>query len=155
MIFREARLSDIPQMQILRHAVRENRLSDPSLVTDLDCENYLTLRGRGWVAETDDRIRGFAIIDIQDKNIWALFVDPDFEGLGIGRTLQQIMLDWYFTSHNERVWLGTAPGTRAEQFYRKSGWTDKGMMKNKEMRFEMDRAQWLKSKLENQAKNSS
>ena len=45
MIFREAQLADIPQIQIVRNSVKENTLSDPALVTDKDCENYLVNRG--------------------------------------------------------------------------------------------------------------
>jgi hypothetical protein len=36
MIFREARLTDIKGMQIVRNAVRENRLSDPRVIADKD-----------------------------------------------------------------------------------------------------------------------
>ena len=39
MAFREATLQDIPQIQIVRHAVKENVLSDSHLVTDEDCWN--------------------------------------------------------------------------------------------------------------------
>jgi GNAT superfamily N-acetyltransferase len=42
-------------------------------------------RGKGWVAETEDQIVGFSIIDLKENNIWALFVHPDFENKGIGR----------------------------------------------------------------------
>ena len=45
MVFREAVVADIPQIQIVRHAVKENVLSNPGLVTDKDCEIYLTQRG--------------------------------------------------------------------------------------------------------------
>ena len=51
MIFREANVNDVPQIQIVRHLVKENVLSDPSLVTDNDCEKYLSARGKGWVCE--------------------------------------------------------------------------------------------------------
>ena len=47
MIFREAQVSDIPQIQFVRNAVKENRLSDPSLVPDQDVEEYISNRGRG------------------------------------------------------------------------------------------------------------
>jgi len=39
------------------------------------------------------------------------------------------------------VWLGTAPGTRAETFYAKQGWLPQGI-KNKEMIFEMTAGRW-------------
>lgn len=142
MKIRTATIDDIRQIQVVRNAVRENTLSNPNLVSDKDCETYITVRGKGWVCETGNRIVGFAIVDLKDKNIWALFVDPEFEAQGIGRKLHDTMLDWYFTQTRENVWLGTAPGTRAEVFYRKSGWTEAGMHGTKEIRFEMSFEQW-------------
>ena len=64
MIFREAQTEDIKQIQLVRNAVKENVLSNPGLVTDKDCVEYLTLRGKGWVCETDGTIVGFAIADL-------------------------------------------------------------------------------------------
>lgn len=94
-------------------------MSDPLLVTDKDCEEYLTVRGKGWVDETDNQIVGFAIGDLKDHNIWALFIRPEFESRGIGRQLHEIMLDWYFSITQENVWLGTAPNSIAENFITK------------------------------------
>ncbi len=82
-VFREAQTTDINQIQIVRHSVKENVLSDPSLVTDKDCEEYLTVRGKGWICETDDQIVGFAIADLKENNIWALFIKSEYERLGI------------------------------------------------------------------------
>ncbi|MEI6407987.1 MAG: GNAT family N-acetyltransferase [Bacteroidota bacterium] len=113
MIFRTATLEDIPQIQIVRHAVKENRLSNPALVTDADCAEFITERGKGWVCVVENRVVGFAIADLRGHNIWALFVDPEYEGKGIGRRLHDTMLDWYFSQTSEDVWLGTSPGTRA------------------------------------------
>ncbi len=141
-IFREALEGDIPQMQVLRHAVKENILSDPGLVTDNDCLEYITVRGKGWVSESNGRLTGFAIVDLQDHNIWALFVHPDFENQGIGRRLHHLMLDWYFKQTTRPVWLGTAPNTRAEGFYAKMGWTRKGLHGTREIKFEMTRDEW-------------
>jgi GNAT superfamily N-acetyltransferase len=114
MIFRQAHITDIPQMQEVRNAVKENRLSDPALVPDDDVKDYITRRGRGWVCMEGDRVAGFSIIDLQDHNVWALFVHPEYESKGIGRKLHRLMLDWYFNQTLETVWLGTAPHTRAE-----------------------------------------
>ncbi len=50
-MLREARIEDIPQIQRVRNSVKENILSDPSLVSDADCEEYITKRGKGWVYE--------------------------------------------------------------------------------------------------------
>lgn len=139
---REAVPGDIPHIQRIRNSVKENVLSDPGLVTDRDCEDFLFKRGKGWVAEIDSEITGFSIVDLRENNIWALFVHPDFEKLGIGRKLHDEMIDWYFIQTREEVWLGTAPDTRAEIFYRKSGWKETGMHGKGEIRFEMDWSTW-------------
>jgi GNAT superfamily N-acetyltransferase len=144
MIFREATVLDIPQIQIVRNAVKENTLSNPALVSDADCEEFMTVRGKGWVCEVEQKIAGFAIADLQDDNIWALFLLPEYEHKGIGQTLQKLMLDWYFAQGKEKVWLGTAFNTRAENFYKKSGWTVVGMHGTKETKFEMTKIEWEK-----------
>jgi GNAT superfamily N-acetyltransferase len=137
MTFREATVADIPQIQTVRNSVKENMLSDPALVSDADCAEFLTARGKGWVCEIDNTIVGFAIADLQDDNIWALFVDPGFEGRGIGRKLHYLMMNWYFAQGKEMAWLSTEPGTRAEQFYRKAGWLLAGKHGESELRLEM------------------
>jgi GNAT superfamily N-acetyltransferase len=143
MNFREATIHDIPQMQIVRHLVKENVLSNPALVTDKDCEDFLTRKGKGWVCEDGKLIVGFAIADLSGKNIWALFIHPNYEGKGLGKKLHDIMLDWYFHQTKETVWLSTAPNTRAEKFYRKAGWKEAGMYGVKEIKFEMYYDDWI------------
>ena len=51
MIYRQAEISDIPQLQNVRHSVKENTLSNPFLVTDADCEEFLTQRGEDGCAK--------------------------------------------------------------------------------------------------------
>ncbi len=137
MIFREAIVSDIQQIQIVRNAVKENTLSNPALVTDADCEEYIAVRGKGWVAVSEDCVVGFSIVDLKEYNIWALFVRPDYEANGIGKKLHHLMLNWYFDQTKQTVWLGTTPGTRAEIFYNNMGWKEVGKYRSKEIKFEM------------------
>lgn len=105
MTIREAGKEDIPQIQIVRNSVNENALSDPNLVTDQDCEGFLTERGKGWVCEINKVIVGFSIADLRENNIWALFVHPDFENQGTGRKLHDVMLNWYLDQTDEKIWL--------------------------------------------------
>ena len=142
MRFREANISDIKQMQVVRHSVKENILSDPSLVTDADVHDYITRRGKGWVCEVDGTVIGFAIADLEENNIWALFIHPDEEGHGIGKRLHQMMMNWYFSKTTKRVWLSTAADSRAEKFYRKAGWQETGLHGKGEIKFEMSSEQW-------------
>jgi len=148
MIFREALIEDIKQIQVVRNSVKENTLSNPNLVTDEDCKEFMTVRGKGWVCEIDNQIVGFAIVDLKEHNIWALFLHPNFEKKGIGKVLHKIMLDWYFSQTKITVWLGTAFNTRAEQFYRKAGWTEVGMHGTKEIKFEMAYDNWVMNRWE-------
>ncbi len=152
MVIREAYIKDIEQIQVVRNSVFENTLSNSNLVTDKDCEVFLTERGKGWVCEIENKVVGFSIVDLKDNNIWALFLNPAFEKKGIGRKLHDIMLDWYFMQTKDNVWLGTSPNTRAEIFYRKSGWIEIGRHGKSEIKFEMTCNNWaaLKvSKLQN------
>jgi len=142
MIFREAQILDIPQIQIIRHLVKENVLSNPALVTDKNCEEFLTVRGKGWVCEMDNHIVGFSIADLKENNIWALFVNPQYEAKGIGKRLHKEMLDWYFEQTKQSVWLGTEPNTRAEKFYRMNGWKETGVHGKGEIKFEMSFEEW-------------
>ena len=144
MILREATIEDILQIQFVRNAVKENTLSDPALVPDKDVADYITNRGKGWVVLLNNEVAGFAIVDMKEHNIWALFVHPDHDKKGIGKQLHDVMLDWYFTQTDQTVWLGTAPGTRAETFYRMQGWKETGMHGKGEIKFEMEYKGWIK-----------
>jgi len=139
-VIREAVIADIPNMQRIRNAVRENVLSNPDLVKDSDYAELIEGKGKGWIFETENEMAGFAFADVENQNIWALFVHPDFEKRGIGKQLHDTMLTWYFPS-NDFVWLTTAPNTRAAGFYRKAGWSEKGLQ-GKEIRFEMTAGMW-------------
>ena len=142
MLLREAKPADIPQVQIVRHSVKENVLSNPRLVTDEDCFNYITRRGKGWVAEENGEIIGFAIADLVGNNIWALFVDPRWEKRGIGKALHEAMMNWYFSQTDKTVWLSTEPRSRAEFFYRTAGWKEAGTYGKGELKFEMTKETW-------------
>ena len=141
MLIRTASESDISDMHRIRLSVRENRLADPSAVQPDDYRPLLRERGRGWVAEVDGRIVGFAIADLSRGNIWALFVDPRVEGRGIGRALHDQMIEWTFAAGADRIWLTTTAGTRAERFYRAASWRYAGAERG-EAKYEMSRSDW-------------
>jgi GNAT superfamily N-acetyltransferase len=142
MIIREARTEDISQMHRVRVSVKENILPDPAMITEKEYEDYLVRRGKGWICEIDNTIVGFSIVSVLDKNVWALFVQPGYENQGIAQKLHREMMKWYFLQTDETIWLGTAPGTRAERFYRKAGWKQTGLRANGEIMFEMTKIEW-------------
>ncbi|MEO7311111.1 MAG: GNAT family N-acetyltransferase [Chitinophagaceae bacterium] len=147
MELRVATAEDIPQIQVVRNAVKENVLSNPALVPDEDVLDYISCRGKGWVAIVGEIIVGFAIADLADHSIWALFLLPEYEGRGIGRQLHDTMVDWYFTQTKGTIWLSTAENTRAELFYSTAGWTPVGRKGKMEIKFEMSYKGWQKKRM--------
>jgi GNAT superfamily N-acetyltransferase len=139
--YREAMPEDIPGLHHIRLSVKENALSDPNLVKEEDYIPFLVSKGKGWLGMVDNTIIGFSIVDLENNNVWALFIHPDYEGNSVGKNLHKLMLDWYFQQTSKTIWLGTAPGTRAELFYRKRGWEEVGMH-GKEIKFEMNAENW-------------
>lgn len=137
---RQATASDIPDIQRVRHSVKENRLTSRVISND-EVAATLDGTGRGWVIETGGRITAFAIgicdvTTVESGNVWALFVDPDFEGLGHGRRLHDTLVEWFASRGMRRLWLSTESGTRAERFYEMSGWQRCGLTPDGEVRFE-------------------
>ena len=130
-VLRQAQRSDIAGMHRVRLAVRENVLDSPD-VTEVAYVPAIESTGRGWVVEEDDCVVGFAVANRETGNIWALFVHPDHEGLGHGRALHDAMMTWLFSTGVERAWLSTEPGTRAQRFYARAGWSFTGMLSSGE-----------------------
>lgn len=126
-------------MSAIRLAVTENVLSDPSRVTEQMYEDYLALLGRGWVAEADGQLAGFCYAATADASIWALFMNPQFEGRGIAKRLLQLAVDWLFEQGRDEVQLSTSRGTRAERFYTRQGWTSQ-VLNDRNVEFRLARA---------------
>ncbi|RYY82098.1 MAG: GNAT family N-acetyltransferase, partial [Chitinophagaceae bacterium] len=140
--FRTATAADIPGMQVVRRAVKENALSNPERIQNDDYLPYLGSRGQGWVALSDNQVVGFAMVDLEDGSVWALFVFPEWECRSIGKTLHRAMMDWYFLQTDRSAWLSTAFDTRAEEFYRRQGWRDAGLFSAIERKFELSKSDW-------------
>lgn len=137
MRLRQALVSDIPAISRIRMNVLENQIVDPLRVAPAIIQDYIENRGRGWVYLIDGDVQGFAIADLKEASVWALFVEPKYEGQGIGRKLHDAMLAWFKSLGVENVTLGTDPGTRAEQFYLCAGWQPQGLDSAGQARFKM------------------
>lgn len=137
MPIRPATVHDIDSMHAVRLAVRENALSDETLVRPQHYRALLQESGRGWVYEESDNVVAFGIADHARRHIWALFVAPGFERQGIGRELLTAMVTWLFEQSREPVWPTTGRNTRAEHFYRAAGWRGVNSAAHDEIRFEL------------------
>ena len=134
---RVANAADVRAMHRLRTAVRENCLTSPHCVSEVSYLPYVKA-GSTWVAETHTRLVGFAALDAFEESVWALFVDPAVEGLGIGQALHLRMLTWAQEQGIKQLTLSTDQGTRAAQFYLRAGWTEAGTTPAGEAIFRID-----------------
>ena len=137
MFFREAKSHDIEKMHAIRLADTESSPQDTHLQEAADFHRLLE-SGKGWVCEVDGDLLGFALADLSQARVEALFVRPGVESDFICRMLHDMMTSWCFARGLPKLSLSTAPHTRAEQFYRKAGWVDTGAEPNGEIRFELE-----------------
>jgi len=129
-MIRVATAADIPGMQRVRSIVRENVLADQTTIGPDEYRAYLQEPARTWVSIKDSRVVGFAAANAQRGHIWALFVDPDWEGRGIGRALHDTMLAWLAAEGVLTATLSTGPKTRASRFYEANDWVLRGVEPN-------------------------
>lgn len=120
-MIRRARPQDHARVTEIRSSVTENILRDPSRVT-VEMYKWFEQHPGVWVWEEDGRILGFSAADTRDGTIWALFIDPEQEGRGIGRALFAKACDVLRKAGHKTGSLTTQPGSRADRFYQRAGW---------------------------------
>jgi GNAT superfamily N-acetyltransferase len=136
-LYRPAELADIPTLRRIRDSVVENRLVN----LRLSYEDYLEglfVDGRTWLCKHDGQIVGFVCGRLVKKDIWALFLRPEYEGKGIGNALMAVIEEWMFGQGVDAITLTTAPGTRAERLYLRRGWQLDGHLE-REVRYRLRR----------------
>lgn len=126
MKFRKAKIKDVSEIMEVRNSVHENKLSNPNSITEKDCEDFLNSGGKGWICKLDGKLVGFSMLDVENKNVWALFVRPEYEGLGIGLRLHDTMINWHFErvekncglephlEHEQKLFIKNAVGSWLE-----------------------------------------
>ena len=133
-MIRSATIFDIPRLVEIRGSVRENRLSDPNRVTIADYERHIA-HGPIHVWEEDGVIKGLSASDPRDGSIFGLFVDPAYEGSGIGQALIAAACRSVAKAGHSMAKLSTVAGTRAERFYLRNGWITEGFTERGEVIF--------------------
>lgn len=137
MTIRQATRADVDAMHHVRLSVRENVLSSPTRISAADYVEAIEVTGRGWVVECDGNVVAFAVGNATDGSIWALFVEPAYEGRGFGRALHAEMIEWLRRQGLRRLWLTTDAGSRAASFYATAGWREVGLSQSGELRLEL------------------
>jgi GNAT superfamily N-acetyltransferase len=122
MIIREAIITDITQMHIIRLSVKQNAVNNPNALSIYDYYKMITENGKGWVCESNGQTVGFVIIDLNKYTLWAFFVQPDMEKKGIGTLLMNKLEQWASQNNVPDIEVSTEKNTRAESFFIKAGW---------------------------------
>jgi GNAT superfamily N-acetyltransferase len=101
----------------IRYSVVENRLGN--IVVPRDEVVRRCGESGAWICLDNGRAVAFSIASMHPKPmLWALFVRPSHEGLGIGQQLMARSMEWFRTRKAAVVTLSTDPGTRADRFIR-------------------------------------
>jgi GNAT superfamily N-acetyltransferase len=141
-ILREATTADLPGISRVRTSVRENLATVEQLrargITNESVAASFLADSKGWVAEHAGEIIAFAIADRAARSVFALFVLPEWEDLGLGSRLLELAIGWLLENGGGVVWLTTGPGTKAAGFYERRGWTATGREEHGDMRYELD-----------------
>lgn len=134
--------SDIGAIFDIRTSVKENHLSRDQLtemgITPSAIRQAMAATPCLWIAEVDGIAAGFSMVDVEEACVFAAFVRPEFEGLGLGRSLMAKAEALLFKQH-QTIWLETAEASRAAGFYRNLGWLPTERLPAGDIRFEKHR----------------
>lgn len=141
---RLATTCDIEALFQIRTSVVQNHLSREQMlemgITPSRLADAITAAPCAWVAEVDDTPVAFAMVDLEDACVFALFVTPAFEGQGLARQLMLEAEAALFARH-PRIWLETdgRDTVRANGFYQRLGWAVVAQLDEGDVRYEKAR----------------
>ena len=142
MQIRKATPEDVATIFDVRCSVKENHLSlaeqaeldiMPATVVEMILGgDYLVP-----VALAGGEIVAFAMAQISEGYVFALFVRPEHERKGLGRVLMREVESGFMGHGVTDAWLctGSEAGIRAPGFYRHLGWIESGIMEDGQLRF--------------------
>lgn len=145
-VLRLATPDDINAIFDIRTAVVQNHLSreqmaelgiTPQVVADCMGEAPCV-----WLAEVDGAPVGFSMVDLAEGEVFALFVLPSHENLGLGRQLMTVAEAALFERH-DTLCLTTdgREQIRANGFYQRLGWSVVGTAEGDDVRYQKHKVQ--------------
>ncbi|WPO00536.1 GNAT family N-acetyltransferase [Pseudomonas sp. MUP55] len=144
-LIRAATVEDIDLLTTIRTSVVQNHLSLEQMA-DLGITPQVlvdTLRAApcAWIAEVDGQAAAFSMVDLEAGEVFAMFVLPTHENLGLGRRLMAVAETALF-EHHDHLYLVTdgRDEIRANGFYQRLGWRKAGFVDGDDVRYEKSRA---------------
>lgn len=128
MQIRRATIDDINAIYSVRTSVKENHMTEAQLAEmgvtrESTKEAILNDALPIWCAFVEDQLVGFSSVLPEERELFALFVLPEFEGKKIGSALHDVAVNWLFDKNpHEPINLNTEKTARAFEFYQQRGW---------------------------------
>ncbi|WP_122727645.1 GNAT family N-acetyltransferase [Pseudomonas canadensis] len=145
-LIRLATQDDVDTLFAIRTSVVQNHLSVEQMadlgITPQVLADSIRAAPCVWIAEAEGQPAAFAMVDLAEGEVFAMFVRPAFENLGLGRQLMAVAEAALF-EHHDRLFLITdgRDGIRANGFYQRLGWSVVGPVEGDDVRYEKSRAQ--------------
>jgi GNAT superfamily N-acetyltransferase len=131
--FHAATAEDTPAFIDLRGKTRQNaipaeRLAEVGITADSWAEMMRSGSLPGHVCHHAGQLAGYCFGARDTGEIVVLALLPEFEGLGIGKTLLERVMAELRAQGHQRLFLGCSndPASRSYGFYRYLGWTSTG-----------------------------
>lgn len=144
MLIRVATPDDIDTLFAIRTSVVQNHLSREQMtalgITPQVLADSIREAPCVWIAEVEGRPVAFSMVDRAAGEVFAMFVQPGYEGLGLGRRLMAVAEAALFEQH-ERLFLITdgRDEIRANGFYQRLGWSMVARVEGDDIRYEKSR----------------
>lgn len=145
-LIRAATQDDVDTLFNIRTRVVQNHLSVEQMaqlgITSQVLADSIREAPCAWVAEVDGQPVAFSMVDLATGEVFAMFVLPTHENLGLGRQLMAVAETALFERH-ATLFLVTdgRDEIRANGFYQRLGWTVTGSVEGDDVRYEKSRAQ--------------
>ncbi|MEX5582567.1 GNAT family N-acetyltransferase [Pseudomonas lurida] len=145
-LIRAATQDDVDTLFNIRTRVVQNHLSVEQMaqlgITPQVLADSIREAPCAWVAEVDGHPVAFSMVDLATGEVFAMFVLPTHENLGLGRQLMAVAETALFERH-ATLFLVTdgRDEIRANGFYQRLGWTVTGSVEGDDVRYEKSRAQ--------------
>ncbi len=145
MLIRVATPDDIDTLFAIRTSVVQNHLSREQMtalgITPQVLADSIREAPCVWIAEVEGRPAAFSMVDRAAGEVFAMFVQPGYEGQGLGRRLMAVAEAALFEQH-ERLFLITdgRDEIRANGFYQRLGWSKVDRVEGDDVRYEKSRA---------------
>lgn len=144
-LIRAATQDDVESLFTLRTSVVQNHLSVEQMadlgITPQVLADSIRQAPCVWMAEVDGQPAAFSMIDQAAGEVFAMFVSPAYENLGLGRQLMAVAEAALFEHHETLFLITDGRGEiRANGFYQRLGWTVVGSVEGDDVRYEKSRA---------------